>query len=93
MATLHTAKQVLDAFSGLAIATALLQFVYAVLIGSFPFNAFLAGFFCCIGAFVLSVCLRMQVDPEDMSGKTERAFTEYALAMCVLFLAALNYVG
>lgn len=30
------------------------QFVYAVLIGSFPFNAFLAGFFCCIGAFVLS---------------------------------------
>lgn len=40
-----------------------------------------------------AVCLRMQVDPEDMSGKTERAFTEYALAMCVLFLAALNYVG
>lgn len=30
------------------------QFAYAKLVGTFPFNAFLAGFFCCIGAFVVS---------------------------------------
>lgn len=31
-----------------------LQFLYANLVGSFPFNAFLAGFFCCLSAFVLT---------------------------------------
>lgn len=31
-----------------------LQFVYAKLVGTFPFNSFLAGFFCCVGAFVVS---------------------------------------
>lgn len=46
--------QVLDAFSACALLTALIQFVYALLVGSFPFNAFLAGFFCCIGSFVLT---------------------------------------
>ena len=46
--------QVLDLFCVCAVATALLQFVYALLVGTFPFNAFLAGFFCCIGSFVLT---------------------------------------
>ena len=46
--------QVLDLFSACALLTALAQFSYAILIGSFPFNAFLAGFFCCIGSFVLT---------------------------------------
>lgn len=28
--------------------------MYAKLVGTFPFNSFLAGFFCCVGAFVVS---------------------------------------
>ena len=111
-----------------------MQFLYALLVGNFPFNAFLAGFFCCIGSFVLTggclprrevsparalapaapgvcpaaaraspdcagppllaVCLRMQVDPQNDNKKSpERAFGDYSLAMCVLFLAVWNYVG
>jgi hypothetical protein len=48
------ARQVLDAFAAASLATALAQLLYALLVGSFPFNAFLAGFFCCIGAAVLT---------------------------------------
>lgn len=31
----------------------LLQFLYVFLVGSFPFNSFLSGFFCSLGFFVL----------------------------------------
>ena len=30
-----------------------LQFLYVMLVGSFPFNSFLSGFFCSLGFFVL----------------------------------------
>lgn len=46
--------KVLDLFSVCSLATALVQFLYAFTMGTFPFNAFLAGFFCCIGSFVLT---------------------------------------
>ena len=46
--------QVLDCFCACSLVTAALQYLYVVAVGSFPFNAFLAGFFCCIGAFVLT---------------------------------------
>lgn len=35
--------------------------MYAKLVGTFPFNSFLAGFFCCVGTFVLTLALRMKV--------------------------------
>ncbi len=31
-----------------------MQFAYLLLVGSFPFNSFLAGFFSCVGFFVLT---------------------------------------
>ena len=37
-----------------------LQFLYVLLIGNFPFNAFLGGFISCVGQFVLTVSLRLQ---------------------------------
>jgi hypothetical protein len=67
-----------------------LQFVYAKLVGTFPFNAFLAGFFCCVGTFVLTLALRMKAS-EAGGGVAE--FGGYALAMCTLFLASVNYIG
>ena len=59
--------------------------------GTFPFNAFLAGFFCCVGAFVLTVSLRIKVG--ESGGRGEGEFGGYALAMCTLFIAAWNYIG
>ncbi|PRW59033.1 Dolichyl-diphosphooligosaccharide-- glycosyltransferase subunit DAD1 [Chlorella sorokiniana] len=87
-----TKLKLLDAFSVCALLTAVLQFVYAKLVGTFPFNSFLAGFFCCVGTFVLTVSLRMKVS-EGGSGSGPREFGGYALAMLTLFIAAWNYVG
>ncbi|KXZ50653.1 hypothetical protein GPECTOR_15g337 [Gonium pectorale] len=71
-------------------------FAYMMLVGTFPFNAFLAGFLSCIGFFALTVCLRMQVDPanKDFAGiSPERAFADYCLANLVLHLVVWNYMG
>ncbi|KAG2482069.1 hypothetical protein HYH03_018979 [Edaphochlamys debaryana] len=88
--------KVIDAFLVYALATAAVQFAYMMLVGTFPFNAFLAGFLSCVGFFVLTVCLRMQVDPtnKDFSGiSPERAFADYCLANLVLHLVVWNYMG
>jgi oligosaccharyltransferase complex subunit epsilon len=83
----------LDVFIVCAVATALLQFAYAALVGSFPFNAFLAGVFCCAGTAVLTLCLRLQISSGSSTVSEERAFVEYAFAMAVLFLACWCYIG
>lgn len=88
--------KIIDAFLVYALATAVIQVVYALLVGSFPFNSFLSGLFCCLGFFVLTVCLRMQLDPtnKDFEGiSPERAFADYVLCNCVLFLGVWNFMG
>ena len=83
--------RLLDAYGACSLLTAALLFLYANLVGTFPFNAFLAAFFCCLGCFVLTLCLRMQL---CQGGKPDSsAFGSYALAMCTLFLAVWNYIG
>ena len=71
------------------------QFIYASLVGTFPFNAFLAAFFCCIGTFVLTLGLRMKLSEggSGSSGSQVGEFGGYALAMCTLLLASWNYIG
>lgn len=46
--------QLLDGFLAYVLATGILQFVYCVLVGNFPFNSFLSGFICTVGVFVLT---------------------------------------
>jgi oligosaccharyltransferase complex subunit epsilon len=70
-----------------------MQFAYAFVVGSYPFNAFLAGVFCCTGAAVLTLCLRLQISGGSSSISDERAFVDYALAMTVMFLACWCYIG
>ncbi|WPT18241.1 Dolichyl-diphosphooligosaccharide--protein glycosyltransferase subunit DAD1 [Picochlorum sp. SENEW3] len=86
--------RVLDIFACCALATAILQFIYSLIVGSFPFNAFLSGVFCCAGTAVLTICLRLQISEGQNSSKTpERAFVDYVLAMSTLFLAVWCYIG
>lgn len=88
--------KILDAFAVYALATAALQFIYMRLVGSFPFNAFLAGFLACIGFFVLTVCLRLQLDKQTSDFKDlapERALADYVLCNCALFLGVWNFIG
>lgn len=52
--------RLIDLFLVFLVALGVLQFVYVLLVGNFPFNAFLGGFISCVGQFVLTVSLRMQ---------------------------------
>lgn len=91
-----TKLKVLDLFFIYCISTAAIQFAYMALVGSFPFNAFLAGVLACIGTAVLAVCLRMQINKENKEFKDlppERAFADYVLANLVLFLVVMNFIG
>lgn len=85
--------KVLDIYIGAALLTIVLQFAYASLVGTFPFNSFLAGVFCCAGSAVLTLCLRLQISSGQLDMPVDRAFVEYALAMVVLFLACFCYLG
>ncbi|KAK1943371.1 Dolichyl-diphosphooligosaccharide--protein glycosyltransferase subunit DAD1 [Phytophthora citrophthora] len=46
--------KLIDGFLAYVLATGILQFIYCMLVGNFPFNSFLAGFVCTVGVFVLA---------------------------------------
>ncbi|KAL2161463.1 hypothetical protein VTH06DRAFT_8025 [Thermothelomyces fergusii] len=52
--------KLLDAFMAFLVAVGALQFLYCVLAGNYPFNAFLSGFAATVGQFVLTASLRIQ---------------------------------
>jgi oligosaccharyltransferase complex subunit epsilon len=88
--------KLLDAFVLFAVSTGAVQFLYMLLVGSFPFNSFLAGIFCAAGVGVLTISLRMQLDRSntDFSGLSpERAIADYCLASIVLFMLVWNFMG
>lgn len=49
-----TRLQMIDVYLVFCMLTGIAQFVYVLLVGTFPFNAFLAGFSSCVGSFVLA---------------------------------------
>lgn len=62
--------------------TGAFQFVYVLLVGTFPFNAFLAGFLSCVTSFVLGISLKKTSD-----------FKGFIFAHLVLHLAVLMLIG
>ena len=46
--------KLLDGYLLFIVLSGILQFVYMLLAGSYPYNAFLAGFCACVGTFVLT---------------------------------------
>lgn len=52
----ETSKELklLDTFLAYVLCTGVVQMIYCLLVGNFPFNAFLAGFICTVGVFVLT---------------------------------------
>lgn len=41
------------------------QFLYCIIAGNYPFNAFLSGFSATVGQFVLTASLRIQTNAEN----------------------------
>ncbi|GLA26293.1 oligosaccharyltransferase complex subunit epsilon [Aspergillus niger] len=60
LATTPQRTMLLDAFMGFLVLVGGVQFVYCVVGGNYPFNAFLSGFCAAVGQFVLTASLRMQ---------------------------------
>jgi oligosaccharyltransferase complex subunit epsilon len=54
--------KLIDMFMTFLVATGVLQFMYCLIVGNYPFNAFLAGFIATAGQFVLCAGLRSQTN-------------------------------
>ncbi|KAL9086192.1 MAG: hypothetical protein Q9165_007257 [Trypethelium subeluteriae] len=59
--------KLIDIFMAFLVINGVFQFVYCVIAGNYPFNAFLAGFSATVGQFVLTASLRIQTNPENKS--------------------------
>ncbi|KAF7721965.1 Dolichyl-diphosphooligosaccharide-protein glycosyltransferase subunit dad1, partial [Apophysomyces ossiformis] len=55
----------IDVYMAYILFSGIFQFVYMVLVGTFPYNAFLAGFISTVGSFVLAANLRIQTNARN----------------------------
>lgn len=53
-----TKLKIIDAYLLYVLLTGIVQFVYCLLVGTFPFNSFLSGFISCVSCFVLAGILK-----------------------------------
>ncbi|CAK7216402.1 oligosaccharyltransferase complex subunit epsilon [Sporothrix curviconia] len=89
--------KLLDAFMAFLVAVGVLQFVYCVLAGNYPFNAFLSGFSSTVGQFVLTASLRIQTTEANKSDfpavSPERAFADYVVCSLILHFFCVNFIN
>ncbi|EXF74320.1 DAD family protein [Colletotrichum fioriniae PJ7] len=73
--------KLIDVFMAFLVVVGALQFLYCVVAGNYPFNAFLSGFSATVGQFVLTASLRIQTTEANKSDfpsvSPERAFADY----------------
>ena len=75
-------KDPTNVYLAVVFLTGVIQFMYVLLVGTFPFNSFLAGFLSCVTSFVLGVCL-----------KKTGEFKGFLFAHLVLHLSVLMLIG
>eukprot|EP00918_Siedleckia_nematoides_P027622 GHVU01059539.1.p1 GENE.GHVU01059539.1~~GHVU01059539.1.p1 ORF type:complete len:169 (+),score=22.31 GHVU01059539.1:99-605(+) len=89
--------KLIDVFMAFLVVVGGLQFVYCVLVGNYPFNAFLSGFSATVGQFVLTASLRIQTNPENKSQfysvSPERAFADYVFGSTILHFFCVNFIN
>ncbi|CAG5173765.1 uncharacterized protein ALTATR162_LOCUS7680 [Alternaria atra] len=89
--------KLLDTFLAFLIIVGALQFLYVVLVGNFPFNAFLSGFSATVGQFVLTASLRIQTNSENKAHfeniSHERAFADFIFGSLLLHFFCVNFIN
>ncbi|KAF4505170.1 hypothetical protein G6O67_007145 [Ophiocordyceps sinensis] len=89
--------KLIDAFLLFLVVNGALQFLYCVLAGNYPFNAFLSGFSAAVGQFVLTVSLRTQTTDFNKSEFTavspERAFADYVACSLAVHFFCINFIN
>ncbi|CDS10025.1 hypothetical protein LRAMOSA02702 [Lichtheimia ramosa] len=87
----------IDCYLAYIMLTGIFQFVYMVLAGTFPYNAFLAGFISTVGSFVLAANLRIQTNPKNAKSfesiSPERAFADFVVASLLLHFFCVHFLG
>lgn len=85
--------RMVDALICLSLATFLLQVVYGVLVCRDPFNSFIAGVFCSMGIFALTMSFRLQLTSQEFKLVPARLLFEYILGCLALFFACFLLMG
>ncbi|USP76996.1 Dolichyl-diphosphooligosaccharide--protein glycosyltransferase subunit DAD1 [Curvularia clavata] len=89
--------KLLDVFLAFLVVVGALQFAYVVLVGNFPFNAFLSGFSATVGQFVLTASLRIQTNQENKAHfeniSHERAFADFVFGSLLLHFFCVNFIN
>ncbi|EMD94039.1 hypothetical protein COCC4DRAFT_79686 [Bipolaris maydis ATCC 48331] len=89
--------KLLDIFLAFLVVVGALQFAYVVVVGNFPFNAFLSGFSATVGQFVLTASLRIQTNEENKvhfaNISHERAFADFVLGSLLLHFFCVNFIN
>ncbi|KAK4186141.1 defender against death DAD protein [Podospora australis] len=89
--------KLLDAFMAFLVVVGALQFLYCVLAGNYPFNAFLSGFSATVGQFVLTASLRIQTTEANKKDfpavSPERAFADYVVCSLILHFFCVNFIN
>jgi len=87
----------IDVFLGFLVLAGAIQFVYCVLAGNYPFNAFLSGFAATVGQFILTASLRIQMnkanEKEFKTISTERAFADFVFGSLLLHFICVNFIN
>ncbi|KAH7170668.1 oligosaccharyl transferase [Dactylonectria macrodidyma] len=89
--------KLIDVFLLFLVAVGAIQFLYCVLAGNYPFNAFLSGFSATVGQFVLTISLRVQTNEGNKSEfpgvSPERAFADYVVCSLILHFFCVNFIN
>ncbi|KAI9505010.1 hypothetical protein BX070DRAFT_189113 [Coemansia spiralis] len=88
--------KVVDTYMVFCVLVGLVQFTYCALAGTFPYNAFLAGFGSAVACFVFAANLRMKTNPKNsaqFSGSSEGAFAEFVFCHIILHFIVANFLG
>ncbi|RUP45388.1 hypothetical protein BC936DRAFT_148240 [Jimgerdemannia flammicorona] len=92
-----TTLKIIDGYLIYILLSGITQFVYMVLAGTYPYNAFLAGFAATVGSFVLAANLRIQTNIKNSADfKTispERAFADFVVCNILLHFFVVNFIG
>lgn len=91
--TPHKLKMV-DSLIVLSGFTFVLQVAYGVLVCRDPFNSFIAGVFCSMGIFAMTMSLRIQLSGQkDFEMHTSKMIFEYIIGCLLMFFAAFLLMG
>lgn len=87
--------QLIDMFLVFAVTCGVLQALYTLVSGMYPYNSFLASFINCVGFFIFTVCLRLQImNPKDFGNISgEQSLAAYVFCNLLLFFVVLTYLG